>query len=101
MHLTVAGVAKKTGAIELARRGGIEAFNEGLTFVKAGGLEARYHDNISMEVAREGHRLQITDNVALCPSTYTLGITGEYMRILLDAEKYKKGLSILRQNGII
>lgn len=101
LHLTVAGVAKKTGAIELKRRGGIEAFQEGLTFVKAGGLEARYHDNISMEVAREGHRLHISDNVALCPSTYTLGITGEYMRILLDAEKYKKGLSILRQNGII
>ena len=101
LHLTVAGVAKKAGAVELARRGGIEAFNEGLTFVKAGGLEARYHDNISMDIAREGHRLHISDNVALCPSTYTLGITGEYLSILKDAEKYRKGLSILRQNGIL
>ena len=101
LHLTVAGVAKKAGAVELARRGGIEAFNEGLTFVKAGGLEARYHDNVSMDIAREGHRLHISDNVALCPSTYTLGITGEYLSILKDAEKYRKGLSILRQNGIL
>lgn len=101
LHLTVAGVAKKAGAVELARRGGIEAFNEGLTFVKAGGLEARYHDNISMDIAREGHRLHISDNVALCPSTHTLGITGEYLSILKDAEKYRKGLSILRQNGIL
>lgn len=101
LHLTVAGVAKKAGAVELARRGGIEAFQEGLTFVKAGGLEARYHDNVSMDIAREGHRLHISDNVALCPSTYTLGITGEYLSILKDAEKYRKGLSILRQNGIL
>ncbi len=82
-HITVAGVSKYKGAKELAGRGGIEAFKEGFIWYDAGGLESVYNDDPELkEVNIEGHKLQIISNVLLKPSTYTLGITGEYARIL-------------------
>jgi hypothetical protein len=83
LHITVAGVSKYTGAEELARRGGIEAFKEGFIWYDAGGLESVYNDDPEVkEVTIDDHKLQIISNVLLRPSTYTLGITGEYARIL-------------------
>lgn len=83
LHITVAGVSKYKGAAELARRGGLEAFKEGFVWYDAGGLESVYNDDLEVkEVNIDGHKLQIISNVLLRPSTYTLGITGEYARIL-------------------
>lgn len=83
LHITVAGVSKYKGAAELARHGGLEAFKEGFIWYDAGGLESVYNDDPEVkEVNIEGHKLQIISNVLLRPSTYTLGITGEYARIL-------------------
>lgn len=83
LHITVAGVSKYKGAEELARRGGLEAFKEGFIWYDAGGLESVYNDDPEVkEVTIDGHELQIISNVLLRPSTYTLGITGEYARIL-------------------
>lgn len=83
LHITVAGVSKYKGAEELARRGGIEAFKEGFIWYDAGGLESVYNDDPEVkEVTIDDHKLQIISNVLLRPSTYTLGITGEYARIL-------------------
>lgn len=83
LHITVAGVSKYKGAAELARRGGLEAFKEGFIWYDAGGLESVYNDDPEVkEVTIDDHKLQIISNVLLRPSTYTLGITGEYARIL-------------------
>lgn len=83
LHVTVAGVSKYKGAAELARRGGLEAFKEGFVWYDAGGLESVYNDDPEVkEINIDGHKLQISSNVLLRPSTYTLGITGEYARIL-------------------
>ncbi len=83
LHITVAGVSKRKGAAELARRGGLDAFKEGFIWYDAGGLESIYNDDPEIkEVNIDGHKLQISSNVFLRPSTYTLGITGEYARIL-------------------
>jgi len=83
LHITVAGVSKYKGAAELARRGGLEAFKEGFVWYDAGGLESVYNDDPEIkEINIDGHKLQIISNVLLRPSTYTLGITGEYARIL-------------------
>ena len=83
LHITVAGVSKKKGAAELAQRGGLDAFKEGFIWYDAGGLESIYNDDPEIkEVEIDGHKLQISSNVFLRPSTYTLGITGEYARIL-------------------
>ena len=83
LHITVAGVSKYKGAQELAQRGGLDAFKEGFIWYDAGGLESIYNDDPEIkEVNIDGHKLQISSNVFLRPSTYTLGITGEYARIL-------------------
>lgn len=80
---TIAGVSKTLGGQELEENGGITAFHEGFTFEKAGGLEAVYNDNPEVKsIERDGRTLKITSNVVLRPSTYTLGITAEYKRLL-------------------
>lgn len=83
LHITVAGCGKSKGAKELAERGGLEAFKEGFTFYEAGGTESIYNDiRDPFKVNIDGHSLLITSNVLIKESTYTLGVTGEYKRIL-------------------
>ena len=80
---TIAGVAKNKGGKELEKHGGIEAFHEGFTFEEAGGLEAVYNDKPSFaRYTADGHDISITANVCLRPSTYTLGLTADYKRLL-------------------
>ena len=71
------------GAKELASRGGIKAFKEGFTFYKAGGTESVYNDKPEVKSLNiDEHIIPITSNVLIKESTYTLGITGEYRKIL-------------------
>lgn len=105
LHTTIAGVGKKAGAAELIKAGktikglpddmsdaekGLHAFEPGFVFVEAGGLEAIYNDFPgvkSWEV--DGNILEITPNVTLRPSTYTLGLAGDYERLLKN-RRYKE-----------
>lgn len=83
---TIAGVSKSLGGKELEEHGGIEAFHEGFTFERAGGLEAVYNDNPEQcDIVRGGHQLKVTSNVVLRPSTYTLGLTADYKRLLTES----------------
>ena len=76
LHITIAGVNKKTGAAEMQK---LENFKTGFVFRKSAGLQAIYNDIPEVkEVRIQGHILQITSNIALIPTTYTLGITDEY-----------------------
>lgn len=89
VHCTIAGVNKKKGGSELDEHGGLSAFAEGFVFRKAGGTQAVYNDKPPMDhVEIDGRRLPITANVAILPSEYTLGITGEYERIIKYSKKY-------------
>ena len=89
VHCTIAGVNKKKGGLELDENGGLSAFAEGFVFRKAGGTQAVYNDNPAIRnVEIEGRNLPITSNVAILPSEYTLGITGEYERIIKYSKKY-------------
>ena len=85
---TIAGVNKKLGGPELDAHGGLSAFEDGFVFRKAGGVEATYNDDPDITLDIDGHQLRITSNVALTPSEYTLGITGEYERIIKYAKSY-------------
>lgn len=89
IKLTVAGVSKKAGATELARAGGLEAFAPGFTFVEAGGVEAVYNDETRETITIDGHPWELTPNVYLRPSTYTLGITAEYEELLNDPDLFE------------
>ena len=87
VHCTIAGVNKGKGGSELDKHGGLQAFEEGFVFKEAGGTQAVYNDAPAVgEVDIDGKTLPITANIAILPSEYTLGITGEYERIL----KYSK-----------
>ena len=89
VHCTIAGVNKKKGGEELERHGGLQAFEEGFVFHDAGGTMAVYNDDPEVkEYTIDGHTIKITSNVAILPSEYTLGITGEYERILKFAHNY-------------
>lgn len=81
---TIAGVSKSLGGKELEFHGGITAFHEGFTFEQAGGLEAVYNDDVDTVIYVEGHSLHITANVVLRPSTYTLGLSADYKRLLTE-----------------
>ncbi len=89
VHCTIAGVNKKKGGAELDEHGGLSAFEPGFVFTEAGGTQAVYNDAPEIDhVDIEGKRLPITANVAILPSEYTLGITGEYERILKFSKNY-------------
>lgn len=80
LHITISGVNKKLGAEEL---GSIENFKEGFIFRKAGGTESIYNDDPEIkEIRIQGHKLQITSNIAIMDSTYTLGLAMDYRRLL-------------------
>lgn len=87
---TIAGVSKKTGGAELLKAGGLEALKDGFTFYDAGGTEAVYNDENLGIVDYHGRKLDITKNVVIRPSTYTLGLTDEYLRILEHADTLKR-----------
>lgn len=104
LHITIAGVNKKKGAKELEKNGGIETFLldmpnnigtnvkeiervKGFTFVEGGGNELIYNDDrFYGTIEKDGHRYDITRNVVINPSTYQLGITSEYTKVLEEAE---------------
>lgn len=86
LHITIAGVAKKEGAAELQT---IDNFKEGFTFYKAGGTESIFNDDVDIITNVDGHQIRITDNIVIKPSTYTLGITAEYLAILQGAIEIK------------
>ena len=110
---TVAGVSKKApldekgrpikgrsiAGDELEAAGGIEAFAEGFTFVKAGGAESIYNDlEEPLYLRVDSHELAITSNVVIKPSTYTVGITEEYRRIIDHADEL---LKMFHAHGIL
>lgn len=81
LHITVSGVNKKAGAKEL---GSLDRFKEGFIFRSGGGLAALYNDFPDVtEVRIQGHTLPISSNVALFESTYTLGLTADYRKLIL------------------
>lgn len=90
LHATIAGVNKKLATDELEEHGGIEAFKTGFTFLRSGGTESVYNDVLYGDFTVENHVLKITQNVVIRPSTYTIGITDEYRRILADARTLKE-----------
>lgn len=90
LHATIAGVNKKLAPDELEEHGGMEAFKIGFTFLRSGGTESVYNDVPYGDFTVGNHVLKITQNVVIRPSTYTIGITDEYRRILADARTLKE-----------
>lgn len=87
LHATISGVNKAKGGAELDAAGGLKAFlTPGFTFYDAGGRELRYLDEEDSPVIIDGHRVRRRPAVTISDSTYTLGVTDEYDRLLKNLE---------------
>ena len=96
LHLTIAGVSKKAGALELERAGGINALlpdefgRPEFIFYDAGGIEAVYNDYPEIKKYKVGnHIIDITPNVYLEQHPYTLSITPQYLKILESPDRWR------------
>lgn len=93
LGITVAGVGKSKGAAELQNAGGLKCFKEGFVFRAAGGTESIYNDIPYTEhpdhLVYDGKIVWLTSNVVISDSEYTLGITGEYRKLLERCELWK------------
>mgnify|MGYP001026853740 CR=1 FL=1 len=89
LKITIAGVSKKEGAKELSRCGGIHALRPGFVFQLGGGSESTYNDVHMSNVNINGHDIEMTANIAITPSTYTMSITDEYRQLLEDVMNAK------------
>lgn len=90
LHATIAGVNKKKAPVELEKYNGIDSFKIGFTFSDAGGTESVYNDADYGYYSTENKKIYIGKNVVIRPSTYTIGISEEYTRILSDARNLKE-----------
>lgn len=86
IHVTVSGVNKRLGGLELARHGGIAAFRPGFVFWLAGGTELKYNDYVDEWIEVDGHQLHITRNVVIKESTYRMSVTTEYDNLIHYSE---------------
>lgn len=95
LKITVAGVQKSAGAIELlqvAEENGadtFDAFSPGFTFRAAGGVAAWYNDSDfgQYEVGGECRSVYISSNTFLAEDEYTLSLTPDYMDMVEQLRK--------------
>ena len=89
LHATISGVNKKLGGKELEAAGGLSAFlTPGFTFKEAGGRELRYLDKEDTPIRIDGHKVRRRPCVTINDSTYTLGITEDYDKLLCQEEVF-------------
>lgn len=89
LHTTIAGVNKKLAPIELKEHGGLDSFKVGFVFNIAGGTESIYNDaDYGYYKLDDEHTIFIGKNMCIKNSTYTLGLTEEYTRLLSTIETY-------------
>ena len=77
---------KLSGGLELDKHGGLEAFQEGFVFREAGGLAPIYNDDNYGTYTIDGHEIEITSNICLVPSTYTVSLGKDYKQLLTDED---------------
>ena len=75
-----------SGGLELDRHGGLEAFEYGFVFREAGGLNPIYNDDDYGPYTIDGHTIQITRNICLVESTYTVSLETEYKTLIDESD---------------
>lgn len=79
LHITIAGVSKSAGAKELKS---LDNFKDGFIFNDSAGLDSIYNDDIDMIYSDGVNSFRYRDNITLKQSSYTLGLAGDYQRLL-------------------
>lgn len=77
---------KLSGGMELDKYGGLVAFREGFVFREAGGLTPIYNDDNYGTYHIDGHEIEITSNVCLVPSEYTVHLGKDYKELLTEED---------------
>ena len=91
IHVTVAGLSKKLGAERMKIEGSVDRFKLGMVFDPSGNMTAYYNDCEPHMITIDGCTFLTASNLALIPTTYVLGVTGEYQEIF---EKIQKGVDV-------
>lgn len=78
-HITISGVNKKVGALEMED---INKFRPGFIFRDAGGRTLYYNDVGKHYIEVDGCRMLTASNVGMVDSTYELGLTDEYAELI-------------------
>lgn len=88
LHVTIAGVNKIKAVPELEKMGGISAFNDGIVFHSAGGVQVTYNDCgdygrfIYNTKTQKLEFMEITSNVYIEDNTKTITRTYEYRELI-------------------
>jgi len=94
LHITVSGVSKKRGAKELEAKGGLNAFRNGFIFHDSGKTDSVYNDtSFGTYKTPEGITVNITNNVVIRDTAYTIGLTDDYIDLLIDSAKAARKLN--------
>lgn len=81
---TIAGVSKKAGS-EYFTKAGLDKFCKGTTIENSGHLVAFYNDDQIHKITVDGCTFTTASNIALVDDTYTIGITDDYLYVLMQA----------------
>ena len=101
VHITISGVNKIQGAMELTRKGmdagvdPLELMESGFVFEEAGKNVVTYVHMETLEARIKGHDVVFRNCVVIEDSAYTLGMTQDYLDLLRSPEMIKK---LLRTN---
>ncbi len=82
LGITVAGLSKKEGAKELAKKGGIKKFENGAIFNNSGRSSVYFNNEKIHTIIVEGVEIETASNIAIVETTYTLGITDTMLDII-------------------
>lgn len=88
LSITVAGVPKKLGSIELGKKGGIEAFTFDTVFTESGKTASVYNDDMDEWIEADGKPLHITRNVVIIEVDYSMTVSKSYNQLLAQIESF-------------
>lgn len=86
--ITVAGLNKKKGATELAKKGGLYYFRDGEIFKDSGRTAAYYNDEPIHTIYIKGEKIETASNIGIVDVPYTMGISGTMLEMIENALEY-------------
>lgn len=85
IHVTVSGLGKRDAAAELEAGKGLDDFRIGKVFTRSGRTVAQYNEHLGRHIINvNGEDIVSYSNIAIVPTTYTLGVTSTMLAQLLS-----------------
>jgi hypothetical protein len=88
--VTVSGLAKKEGAEELAKKGGLKEFKIGTIFENSGRTVAYFNNDEIHDIKIGDDIIKTASNIAIVDTTYTLGITDTMLDIIFESKEERE-----------